>query len=264
MPSVLYEKKGKIAYITLNRPESLNAMDMDGWGQLAKAWINVRDDPEVWVAIVTGADTGTERKAFCAGQDLKEIGSLMSGGGGGSAEGFPEGFVLGKGIEVWKPFIAAISGIATGGGLELAMMCDLRIAAEDARLGLREVKQGVMPGGGGTQRLPRLIPFCKALEILMTADFISANEAERLGLVNKVVPTDQLMAEAEALANRICDNGPLAVRAVKEAAYKGTEMPLDKGIEIEQQLVQGLFSTQDAMEGVMAFVAKRKAEYKAA
>ena len=98
----------------------------------------------------------------------------------------------------------------------------------------------------------------------MTADFINAHEAERLGLVNKVVPTDQLMAEAEALANRICDNGPLAVRAVKEAAYKGTEMPLDKGIEVEQQLVQGLFSTQDAMEGVMAFVAKRKAEYKAA
>jgi enoyl-CoA hydratase/carnithine racemase len=265
MPGVLYEKKGHIAYITLNRPQVLNAMNMEGWGELARSWQNVKDDNEVWTAIVTGADTGTEKKAFCVGMDLKEVGGVAGGGGGGGAGAvsFADIGAFFRGMDVWKPFIAAINGIATGGGLELAMLCDIRIAADNARLGMREVRQGLMPTGGGTQRLPRLVPLCKALEMLMTADFIDPQEAYRIGLVNKVVPQAELMNAAEEMATRICENGPLAVRAVKEAALRGLEMPLKEGVGMEAELSGKLMGTKDAMEGLMAFTMKRKAEFKA-
>ncbi|RLC69307.1 MAG: enoyl-CoA hydratase/isomerase family protein [Chloroflexi bacterium] len=163
---------------------------------------------------------------------------------------------------VFKPFIAAINGVATGGGLELALICDIRIASENARLGLREVVQSLMPGWGGTQRLPRLVPFGLALEILMTGDFVSAEEAYRIGLVNKVVPHNELMATAEAMANRLNENGPLAVRAVKEAAYRGVEMSLEEGLELERSLIRNLMMSEDAKEGPLAFMMKRKPEYK--
>ena len=167
-----------------------------------------------------------------------------------------------RGLEVWKPFIAAINGVATGGGLELAMTCDLRIAADTARLGLMETKQSLMPGWGGTQRLPRLVPFGKALEILMTGDFVDAQEALRIGLVNKVVPQAELMSAATDLANRLCENGPLAVRAVKEAAYRGMRVPLDEGLKLESLMIQNLFQTEDVKEGPLAFAEKRKPVYK--
>jgi enoyl-CoA hydratase/carnithine racemase len=165
-------------------------------------------------------------------------------------------------MRVWKPFIAAINGICTGGGLELAMACDIRIAADTARLGLAEVKQSVIPANSGTQKLIRLVSFGKALEMLITGDFIDAQEAYRVGLVNKVVPFAQLMPEAEALANRICENGPVAVRAVKELAYRGIEVPLAEGLRLEIEMSKKLALTEDSQEGARAFGEKRKPAWK--
>ena len=261
--AIIYEKKGKVAYVTLNRPEVLNAVNFATWDELTEAWTDIRDDPDVWVAVVTGAGD----KAFSAGQDLKELGQTFF-----FAENKPPMSQLSDTLrdrlqpvrmQIWKPFIAAINGIATGAGMELALSCDLRIAADTATLGLAETKRSLIPGAGGTQRIPRLAPFCKALEILMTGDFIDAEEACRLGIINKVVPKADLMAEAEKMANALCDNGPLAVRAVKEAAYRGIEMSLQEGMELERALAVKVMSSEDTQEGVNAFVQKRKPEYKA-
>ncbi len=258
MPAVLYEKKGHIAYITLNRPEARNAINSEAWEGLINAWISVRDDREVRIAIVTGAGD----KAFSAGADLKEIAQwMMMPEEQRPLSPVPEITPM-RGLEVWKPFIAAINGIATGGGLELAMACDIRIAAENATLGLREVKQALMPSMSGTQRLPRLVPFCKAMEILLTGDFIDAQEAYRIGLVNKVVPLAGLMLAAEELANRIAENGPLAVMAIKEVAYRGMQMSLADGIRLEQYFSKSLGASEDSKEGAIAFAQKRKPEFK--
>jgi len=260
MPVVLYEKKDRIAYITLNRPEVLNAINQETVRALTEAWIKVRDDPDVWVAIITG----TGDRAFSAGADLKEMAMRRSTieGGEPPQDIYPP-LIPTRGLEVYKPFIAAINGIAAGGGLEIALACDIRIAAEHARLGQPEVLRAIMPGWGGTQRLPRFIPFGIALEILMTGDFISAEEAYRIGLVNKVVPAAELMPAAEALARRINENGPLAVRTIKEAVYRGVRMPLEDALHLEKALSQNLHQTEDAKEGPLAFVQKRKPEYKA-
>ena len=260
MSVLIYEKKDKIAYITLNRPGTMNAINSEVLKELTKAWMDVRDDPDIWVTIVTGAGD----RAFSAGADLKEIAKWQLESemeGRPLRPGWSEICPM-RGLEVWKPFIAAINGVATGGGLELAMACDLRIAADTARLGLMETKQSLMPGWGGTQRLPRLVPFGKALEILMTGDFIDAKEALRIGLVNQVVPTGELLNAATNLANRLCENGPLAVRAVKEAAYRGVRMTLDEGLKLESLMIQNLFQAEDVKEGPRAFAEKRKPVYK--
>jgi enoyl-CoA hydratase/carnithine racemase len=261
MPDILYEKKGKIAYITLKRPAAYNAVTMEMWHEMLKIWLDFRDDPNVWAAILTGAGD----KAFSAGADLKQISQRHA-----DADKHNRLFVAvapwhlftrGAGIEVWKPVIAAVNGMALGGGLEIALACDLRVAAEHAQLGVPEVKAGVIPGVGGTQRLPRLIPFGIALEMLMTGDALSAQEAYRVGLVNKVVPLKELIPAAEALANRINENAPLAVRSVKEAAYRGVQMPLSDAMRFEQLISDMLLQTADGKEGPAAFAAKRKPEY---
>ena len=260
MPAVLYEKKGHIAYITLNRPDAYNAINAEAWKGLTQAWIDVRDDPEVRVAIVTGVG----EKAFSSGADLMEIGQYMM-----TPEDqrpplntlIPDITPM-RGLEVWKPFIAAINGLAIGGGLELAMACDMRIAAENAKLGLKEVKQSLVPNMSGTQRLPRLVPLAVAMEMLLTGDSISAQEAYRIGLVNKVVPQAELMSAAEELANRIAENGPLAVKAIKEVVYRGIQMNLADGIRVEEYFSKPLLGTEDAKEGPMAFMEKRKPVYK--
>jgi enoyl-CoA hydratase/carnithine racemase len=258
MSAVLYEKKGHIAYITLNRPEAMNAINREVWEGITNAWISVRDDPEVWIGVVTGAG----EKAFSAGADLKEMAEyLMTPEDKRTGPLVPEITPM-RGLPVWKPFICAINGIATGGGLELAMACDIRIASETARLGLAEVRQALMPGMSGTQRLPRLVPFGIALEILITGDFINAQEAYRIGLVNKVVPPAELMTAASALAERICQNGPLAVRTVKEVAYRGIQMGLEDGINLEKYMVNALVTSEDAKEGPKAFAEKRPPQFK--
>lgn len=258
MPAVIYEKRGFIAYITLNRPEARNAINSEAWQGLINAWISVRDDREVRVAIVTAAGD----KAFSAGADLKEIFQYVMT----PVEQRPPSLVPEitpmRGLEVWKPFIAAVNGLATGGGLELALACDIRIAAENATFGLKEVQQALMPSMSGTQRLPRAVPFGRAMEMLLTGDFIDAQEAYRIGLVNKVVPFAELIPASEKLANRIAENGPMAVQAIKEAAYRGIQMSLADGIGLEKYLSQSLALTEDAKEGPMAFAQKRKPEFK--
>jgi enoyl-CoA hydratase/carnithine racemase len=260
MSVILLEKKDKIAIITLNRPESYNAMNYQAWKEITDAWIDLKDDPDIWTIILTGAG----EKSFCAGQDLKEMARLKVEA---DKEGRPFVSALPeinptKYLEMPKPVIAAINGFAIGAGLELALACDIRIAAEHAQLGLREVTQAIIPGAGGTQRLPRLIPFGIALELLMTGDLISAQVAFRIGLVNRVVPLVELMPTALALANRINENGPLAVRAVKEAAYKGIQMPLNEGLRFETLLLSKVRESEDAWEGPKAFAEKRKPIYK--
>lgn len=258
MSAFIYEKKGRIAYMTINRPETRNAMNSEVWDGLIEAWTDVGEDPDIWVAILTA----TGDKAFSSGQDLKELAGWMA-----IPEDrrppmpLPEVNPM-RAMRIWKPMIAALNGLCIGGGLELALACDIRIAADTATLGLAEVKSGVIPGNSGSQKLPRLIPFAKALELLMTGDLIDAEEACRLGLVNKVVPFEQLMPEAEALANRICENGPLAVRAVKELAYRGIEMSLADGMRLELEVGKRLSKTEDAMEGPRAFAEKRKPVWK--
>jgi len=258
MSAFIFETKGKIAYLTLNRPEAYNAMNSELWDGLIKAWTEVGENPDIWVGVVTGAGN----KAFCSGQDLKEMAEWMATPEDQrSATPLPAVNPM-NGMQIWKPMICAINGLCIGGGLELAMACDIRIAADNARLGLAEVKNGVFPGNSGTQKLPRLIPFAKAVELLMTGELVDAEEACRLGLVNKVVPFDQLMAEAEAMANKILENGPLAVRAVKELAYRGIEVSLAEGLNLEKEVGARLSKTEDSMEGPRAFAEKRKPVWK--
>jgi E-phenylitaconyl-CoA hydratase len=260
MPAVLYEKNGRVCIITLNRPEVSNALNGEAWKLLVEAWLNFKNDPEVWAAIVTGAGDN----AFCAGQDLKEIGQLRM-----EAEKAKRPFKTSmpnktpmRGIELFKPTIAAINGIAIGGGLELALACDIRIAAEHARLGLREVSVSLIPGAGGTQRLPRYIPYGIAMEMILTGDLISAQEAYRVGLVGRVVPLSELIPAAQKIANRINENGPLAVRAAKEAVQRGLQMPLDHALRLERLFISELRESEDAWEGPRAFAEKRKPIYK--
>ncbi len=174
-----------------------------------------------------------------------------------------EGFDRVRADQIWKPFIAAINGFALGGGLELAMLCDIRIAAEHARLGQPEINIGFMPGAGGTQRLPRFIPRAKAAEMLLTGEPISAEEAYRLGLVNKVVPLAKLMSTAKEMAETICRKGPMGVRATKEAMIRGYSMTLEQGLQLESDMANRIRGTEDFMEGARAFAEKRPPNYKA-
>lgn len=259
MPALTYQKKGRVACITLNRPEVHNAMNAEAWDGLLRAWKDFRDDSAIWAAIITGAGN----RAFCSGNDLKELAEWLSqpvemrqG-----RQPVPEESPM-RGMPVWKPVIAAINGICTGTGLELAMACDIRIAADNARLGLAEVRQGVIPGNSGTQKIVRLVPFGRALEMLFTGDFIDAQTALQCGLVNRVVPLDDLMKEAESLATRICQNGPVAVGATKQLAYRGIELPLVEGLRLETEISRYVALSDDAREGAKAFVEKRKPVWK--
>ena len=244
-----YKKEGRIAIFTINRPEAMNSLSDEVHQKLVEAMTDFRDDPELWVGIITGAGD----KAFCAGQDIK---GFRPGPTGERVSAYN---VADK---IWKPFIAAINGYALGGGLELALTRDIRIAAEHARFGQPEVNIGFMTGGGGSQRLPRFIPRALAAEILFTGRMINAQEAYRIGLINKVVPAAQLMPAAREVAEAICQVGPLGVRATKEAMIRGYSMPLDEGLNLERQLNEALRNTADFVEGAKAFVEKRKPVYK--
>ena len=239
--ALLYEKRGKIAWITLNRPQALNAVDWQTFQELSQAFLDFRDDRDCWVAIITGADT----KAFSAGADIKDIMPVLWDLGNDWWR-LPSAVV--RGLELWKPVIAAVNGLAVGGGLELCLACDLRIAAENATFGVPEVKLGIVPGWGGTQRLPRAIPQAKAAEMLFFGESIDAWEAYHIGLVNRVVPLDQLLPTAEEWAERLCQIPPLAVRAAKEAMLKGAEMSLEDGLRLEAKLIDFLFTTEDHKE----------------
>lgn len=253
MALVNIEKAGKIAIFTINRPDALNALSSQVMIEISNGLVDFRDDPERWVAIITGAG----EKAFSAGADIMEF--RTSGGTREALKSFGERV---RADQVWKPVIAAINGFCLGGGLELAMTCDIRIAAEHARFGQPEINIGFMPGGGGTQRLPRFVSRAHAAEMLLTGEMIDAQEAYRIGLVNRVVPLDQLMPTARQMAETICKKGPLGIQASKEAMIRGYNMPLDEGLKLERELAEKVRQTEDFEEGTKAFAERRPAEFK--
>ncbi|MBI4283870.1 MAG: enoyl-CoA hydratase/isomerase family protein [Chloroflexi bacterium] len=256
METIIYEVKERVATLTLNRPESMNAMNSVMGREVSETLQDFRDDPDAWVLIITGAGD----RAFSAGMDLKEFSQRQQGGGAVEARPRFLPRLQNATLEIWKPIIAAINGIAVGGGLELVMCSDIRIAAETARLGLMEVKRGIVPGSGGMFRLPRQVPVVMALEMLLTGDPIPAQEALRIGLINQVVPPAELMPAAHKMAERILSCAPLAVRKAKETLYRGLEMPLHHALVSSFGI--DLNSTEDAKEGPKAFAEKRPAVWK--
>jgi enoyl-CoA hydratase/carnithine racemase len=256
MAAVLYEKDGRMAIMTLNRPEALNAQNFELTQGLQDAMVDFRDDPDLWVAIIAGAGD----RAFSAGADIKGFQPASDAEVKAAQARAKEPPV--RADTIMKPFIAAIHGYALGGGLELAMTCDIRIAAEDAQMGQPEINIGFMPGAGGTIRLPRFIPRAIAAEMLLTGNRISAEEALRYGLISRVVPRDQLMKTAKEIALTICERGPLGVRASKEALLKGYDMPMEDALMLERKLNTEIRKSEDFMEGARAFAEKRPPQYK--
>ncbi len=248
---VVFERKGPIAYVTISRPERLNACDFETYSTLASIWQEFQNDSALRVAILTGAG----ERAFCAGSDIKS--NYVESPG---VE--PHNLLFPVMYDLTKPIIAAINGHANGGGLEQALACDIRVAADHAQFGLGEVRLGWLPGGGGTQRLPRLIPLGRALEMLYTGNRIGAEEALRLGLVDHVVPMSQLMTRCEAIAADICKSAPLAVQRIKHVALRGLDRPLAEGLKLEREHYDWLQTTEDAREGAQAFAEKRPPNWK--
>ncbi len=257
---IIYEKRGRTAIVTINRPERMNAIDPQTSAELHEAWSDFRDDDALWVGVLTGAGD----KAFSAGNDLVAMSKAQQGGDLTTSAAYsraPFGGIT-RHFECWKPMIAAINGHCLAGGLEIALACDIRVAAEHSTFGLPEVTRAIIPGAGGTQRLPRIIPFGEALELMLTGGRFDAQWAYRYGLVNHVVPADQVMPKAMEIAAAICENGPLAVRLVKEAAYRGLSLPLDEGLRFENEQSRKVLASEDSREGPLAFAQKRKPEYK--
>ena len=252
-----YQKEGKIAIFTINRPDALNSINVQTARELHEAMVDFRDDDGLWAGIVTGAGD----RAFCSGADIKDMLPFLKENLSQHPWAMPATPM--RGLDLWKPLIAAINGMALGGGLEIALACDLRIASEKARFGSPEVALGLIPGWGATQRLPRLIPSCKAAELLLMGKPIDAQEAYRIGLVNTVVPPEAVMATAREWAETICQAGPLAVRAAKEAMIRGSSLTLEDGLRLENALEAYVMSTEDFAEGTTAFVEKRKPDFKA-
>lgn len=255
--NVTYEAKGRLAYVTINRPERRNAIDPETSKELRDAFELFKAEDDVWVAILTGSGD----QAFSAGADLVAMAEAFAGGARSPRYDVPFGGIT-RGFECWKPIIAAINGYCLAGGLELALSCDIRVAAEHATFGLPEPKRAIIPAAGGTQRLPRVVPRAFAMELLLTGNRFDAQTALRFGLVSRVVPADQLMATAEEIAAGVMECGPLAVRAIKQAATRGLEMSLEDGLKLESQLAGEVFQSEDAREGPTAFAQKRKPEYK--
>jgi enoyl-CoA hydratase/carnithine racemase len=249
---VLFEKDGPLARVTINRPERLNACDHETYARLAEIWTEFQADDALRVAILTGAG----ERAFCAGSDIKSNYVERPGEE-------PHNLLFPVLLALDKPIIAAINGHANGGGLEQALACDIRVAAEHAQFGLGEVRLGWLPGGGGTQRLPRLIPLGRALELLYTGNRICAEEALRLGIVDHVTPRSQLIPKCEAIAEEICKSAPLAVRRIKRIAIAGLDMPIADALKLEREHYDWLQKTEDAREGALAFAEKRPPRWRA-
>jgi len=255
LENVLYEKKGSIAYVTLNRPKVLNALNTKTWQNLRTAFEAARDDDEVRGVILTGAGD----KAFIAGADINELAQLTAVEGERSSS-FGQA-VLNLVENLGKPVIAAINGFALGGGCETAMACTIRIASETAKFGQPEVKLGILPGGGGTQRLPRLVGKGRALQLILTGEMITAQEACRIGLVNEVVPIANVIPRAEAILRQIFFNAPLAVKYSLEAVNKGLETSQTEGLSLEASFFGLCSGTEDKKEGTSAFLEKRAAKF---
>ena len=254
--SIDFDLTDGIATITINRPERLNAMDADHYADLSAAWCRVRDDHEIRCAIVTGAGdrsftTGADIKSFItAPPELAEMWLSQ------------KDQLLNRGLEVWKPIIAAVNGYCLGGGMTLLMATDVRLASPNATFSLAEVKRGVVAGNGGTQRILSQLPYAIGMEMVLTGDPMDAETAARWGLINRVVPAEDLMAEARKIAEKIAGNAPLAMQAAKELAIRAKEMPLNSGLRFEQLVNRLLMTSEDAKEGPAAFKEKRKPNFK--
>lgn len=251
--NVIVAKDGAIAVVTLNRPQALNALSYGLVKDLSLAMQELDQDADVRVIVVTGGD-----KVFAAGADIKE----MADKGPFDALILERLAYRDKINKISKPVIAAVIGFALGGGCELAMSCDIIVAAENARFGQPEVNLGIIPGSGGTQRLTHLLGKHRAMELVLTGDMLNANDAERLGLVNRVVPAEICLEEAINIAKKIASKPQLAVRAAKEAVLKSANTGLDEGLEFERKSFYLLFASEDRTEGMQAFLEKRKAEFK--
>ena len=253
--SVLYEKKDAIAYVTLNRPKMLNALNKTIVAELKAAFEDARDDSTVRGIVLTGAG----EKAFAAGADISEV---LNDSPLEAEEKTRFGQALTSLIEnLGKPVIAAVNGYAVGGGCELAMACTIRLASETAKFGQPEVKLGIMPGYGGTQRLPRLVGKGRALQLILSGDTVSAQEAYRIGLVNEIVPNADLIPRAEAILQQMASNAPVGVKFSIEAVNKGLETSLDEGLLIEASLFALCAATEVKKEGMSAFLAKRAPKF---
>jgi enoyl-CoA hydratase len=254
--NILYEVRDGIAYITFNRPKVLNALNRQTMGELGQALVAAKADAAVRVLILTGSG----EKAFIAGADINELAQRTPVDG-------KEFSLVGQAVihmleTMGKPSIAAINGFALGGGCELALACSIRIASKTARLGQPEVKLGILPGYGGTQRLARLCGKGAAHELVLTGEMISAEEAQRIGLVNRIYEPAELMPAAEAMAKKIAANAPLAVQYAMEAIEHGMEMPQEEGLFLEATLFGLCCATEDMREGTKAFLEKRPAQFK--
>jgi enoyl-CoA hydratase/carnithine racemase len=255
LENVLYEKKGAIAYVTLNRPKVLNALNKKTWEELRTAFEDARNDAEVRGVILTGAGD----KAFIAGADIGELAHLSAVQAEESSSNGQS--VLNLVEDLGKPVIAAINGFALGGGCETAMACTLRITVESAKFGQPEVKLGLLPGGGGTQRLPRLVGKGRALQLILTGEMITAQEAYRIGLVNEVVTAGDLIPRAEAVLKQIFSNAPVAIKYSLEAVNKGLETGQNEGLSLEASFFGLCAGTEDKKEGTSAFLEKRAPQF---
>ncbi|MDO8364670.1 MAG: enoyl-CoA hydratase/isomerase family protein [Actinomycetota bacterium] len=250
MSVVLVEERGRVLHITLNRPEKRNTLTAETDRLLRESFERFASDPELWVAVLSG--NGPD---FCAGVDLTRPDSSST------AKTWPGGIT--REFECWKPIVAALQGNVLGGGLELALCADFRIGDETTRIGAPEVRWGLMQGAGATQRLPRIVSFAVALEMLLTGDPVDADRAERIGLLNHVVAPGQALDRAFELAERLCSRAPLGVRRAKEAAYRGWDQTLPDGLRTEMLLSRLLAGTADLAEGQRAFLERRDPEWRA-
>jgi len=256
LTNVLYEKKGAVAYVTVNRPKVLNALNTPTWTDLRAAFEDARDDTAIRGVVLTGAGN----KAFIAGADITELAHLTAFEAEQSSRFGQD--VLDLIENLGKPVIAAVNGFALGGGCETAMACTIRIAVDTAKFGQPEVALGLIPGGGGTQRLPRLVGKGRALHLILSGEMISAQEAYRIGLINEIVPAPDLITRAEAILKKIASNAPIAVKFALEAANKGLETSQSEGLLLEASYFGLCAATEDKQEGTSAFLEKRAPQFR--
>lgn len=262
--SIDFTVEDKIATIRLNRPEALNAMTPEMYADLSKAWVEVRDNPDIFVAVVTGApqpDRPPEKQVFCAGADLKL--TIPAQGNIANFWQTQQEQILNRGLEVWKPVVAAVNGLCLAGGMTMLMATDFRIGSEHSAYDLSEVKRGILPGNGGTQRTARQLPYPIAMEVLLLGRRLSAERAAHYGFINEVVPHDEVLSTAMDYARKLRAMPPLAVRAIKELAVRAHQgLPLNEGLRLEASVSHILRQTEDAKEGPRAFAEKRTPEFK--
>jgi enoyl-CoA hydratase/carnithine racemase len=261
MGRIEFERHGQVALITINRPEAMNALDFAANDELIEVWKRVRDDGETRAVVITGSGD----RAFCAGADLKTYTMAYARRGAAEIRGVTDGPGFGgitRNLDVMKPVIAAINGYCISGGLELALACDVRLASPNAQFGHQDVRWGFHPCDGGTQRLPWIVGLGRALELILSGDRIGAEEAYRIGLVNRIHPRERLVEEALALAGRMASRAPLAVQAAKSVVLRSLGRPLEDGLRAESYSFYQLKDTEDLAEGTRAFAEKREPRFR--